>query len=171
MGNMIFSKEKFKEIFLYVLSKVGSQPNVGETVLYKLLYFIDFDFYEKYEEYLTGLTYIKNRYGPTPKEFPKIIKEMLNKQEISFIETKYHNLSQKKYIALRSPDLRKLQGHELDLINNVMERLSSMNATQISEHSHGDIPWLTTNDESVIDYEKVFYRTPSYSVREYSDQV
>ncbi|GAI19407.1 unnamed protein product, partial [marine sediment metagenome] len=43
---------KFKEVLLYVLEKVGAKPNVGETVLYKLLYFIDFDFYEKYEEQL-----------------------------------------------------------------------------------------------------------------------
>jgi transcriptional regulator with XRE-family HTH domain len=43
---------KFKEVFLYVLNKVGAKPNVGETVLYKLLYFIDFDYYEQYEEQL-----------------------------------------------------------------------------------------------------------------------
>jgi len=36
---------KFKEVLLYVLNKIGSKPNVGETVIYKLLYFIDFDFY------------------------------------------------------------------------------------------------------------------------------
>ncbi|MCX6717225.1 MAG: helix-turn-helix transcriptional regulator, partial [Candidatus Taylorbacteria bacterium] len=44
--------EKFKEVLLYILSRVGGKPNVGETVLYKLLYFIDFDFYEKFEEQL-----------------------------------------------------------------------------------------------------------------------
>ena len=37
--------KKFKEVLLYVLEKVGNKPNVGMTVLYKLLYFIDFDFY------------------------------------------------------------------------------------------------------------------------------
>ena len=54
--------EKFKEVLLYILNKVGSKPNIGETVIYKLLYFIDFDFYEKYEEQLIGATYIKNKY-------------------------------------------------------------------------------------------------------------
>ena len=39
--------EKFKEVLLYILNKVGSKPNIGETVIYKLLYFVDFDFYEK----------------------------------------------------------------------------------------------------------------------------
>ena len=40
--------EKFKEVLLYILNKVGSRPNIGESVIYKLLYFIDFDFYERY---------------------------------------------------------------------------------------------------------------------------
>ncbi|GAI54154.1 unnamed protein product, partial [marine sediment metagenome] len=57
--------EKFKEVLLYLLNKIASKPNIGETVLYKILYFIDFDFYEKYEEQLIGATYKKNRYGPT----------------------------------------------------------------------------------------------------------
>ena len=37
-----FSPLKLENVLLYVLGKVGGQPNIGETVLYKLLYFIDF---------------------------------------------------------------------------------------------------------------------------------
>ena len=64
------------------LGKVGAKPNVGETVLYKLLYFIDFNYYEKYEEQLIGATYIKNHHGPTPIEFQAIVNEMIEKKEI-----------------------------------------------------------------------------------------
>jgi transcriptional regulator with XRE-family HTH domain len=58
--------EKLREVLLYVLEKVGAKPNVGETVLYKLLYFIDFDYYEKYGQSITGLSYVRNHFGPTP---------------------------------------------------------------------------------------------------------
>ena len=51
--------DRFREVLLYILGKVGSKPNVGETVIYKLLYFIDFNYYEKYEEQLIGATYLK----------------------------------------------------------------------------------------------------------------
>src|SRR6056297_2463999 len=74
--------EKFKQVLLYVLQEVGAKPNVGMTVLYKLLYFIDFDFYEKHEEQLMGLTYIKNHHGPTPREFVSVVEEMKTKGEI-----------------------------------------------------------------------------------------
>ena len=46
--------DKFREVLLYILKKVGGKPNVGMTVLYKILYSIDFDYYEKYEEQLMG---------------------------------------------------------------------------------------------------------------------
>ena len=39
--------EKLREVLLYILNKIGAKPNVGEAVLYKLLYFIDMDYYEK----------------------------------------------------------------------------------------------------------------------------
>lgn len=158
--------EKFKEVLLYILNKVGSKPNIGETVLYKLLYFTDFDFYEKYEEQLIGATYIKNHYGPTPVEFEKIVAEIMDK-EIIKVESKYYDYPQRKYLPLRKADLSKLRANEIEVIDKVLDKLSDMNANQISDYSHDDVPWLTTEDNEVIEYESVFYRTPIYSVREY----
>ena len=158
--------EKFKEVLLYILNKVGSKPNIGETVLYKLLYFADFDFYEKYEEQLIGATYIKNRYGPTPIEFEKIVAEIMDK-EIIKVKSKYYDYPQRKYLPLRKADLSKLRANEIEVIDKVLDKLSDMNANQISDYSHDDVPWLTTEDNEVIEYESVFYRTPIYSVREY----
>lgn len=45
---------KFKNVLLYILERCAGKPNVGETVLYKLLYFSDFNYYELYEGHLTG---------------------------------------------------------------------------------------------------------------------
>jgi len=162
--------EKFKEVLLYILNKVGSKPNIGESVLYKLLYFIDFNYYEKYEEQLIGATYIKNNYGPTPKEFLKVIEDMEAKKEIVKIKDKYFQYPQRKYLPLRVPDLSKLNEDERNMIDFVLWKLSDMSAIQISEFSHNDVPWLTTDDGEIIDYESVFYRTPEYSMRSYSEE-
>ncbi len=58
---------KFKNVLLYILEHCAGKPNVGETVLYKLLYFSDFNYYELYEEHLTGAKYRKLPYGPVPQ--------------------------------------------------------------------------------------------------------
>jgi len=151
-------------------NKVGSKPNIGETVIYKLLYFLDFDYYEKYEEQLIGASYIKNRYGPTPVEFIKIVETMMEK-DIVKVESKYFDYPQTKYLPLRKPDLTRLKASEIAVIDDVMNRLSDMNANQISDYSHGDVPWITTGEGEIIEYESVFYRTAPYSVREYSEDV
>jgi len=161
--------DKFKEVLLYILNKVGSRPNIGESVLYKLLYFIDFNYYEKYEEQLIGATYIKNNFGPTPKEFIKIVDEMKGK-DIAKIKDEYFQYPQTKYLPLRDPDLSKINANEIKIIDDVLGKLSNMNASEISAYSHNDVPWLTTEDGEIIDYESVFYRTLPYSMRSYSDE-
>jgi uncharacterized phage-associated protein len=161
--------QKFKEVLLYILNKVGSKPNIGETVIYKLLYFMDFDFYEKYEEQLIGATYMKNQYGPTPIEFAKIVEQMIKKGEIEKVKSDYFNYPQTKYLPRNKPDLMRLKATEIGVIDDVLNRLSEMNASQISAYSHEDVPWITTGDGEVIEYESVFYRTPPYSVRAYAE--
>ena len=163
--------DNFKEVLLYILGKVGSKPNIGETVIYKLLYFIDFDYYEKHEEQLIGATYIKNTYGPTPIEFRKIVDTMIEKKEIVRVANEYFAFPQTKYLPLRKPDLSRLKATEKELIDDVLCRLSDLNASQISEYSHNDVPWMTAEDGKAIEYESVFYRTSPYSVREYSEDV
>jgi len=162
---------KFREVLLYILSRVGSKPSVGEVVICKLLYFIDFDFYEKYEEQLIGATYIKNHYGPTPVEFKTIVDDMIQKGEVVKVKGKYFNHMQTKYLPVRDPDLTKLKdARELHHIDEVIARLSDKNAVELSEYSHEDVPWIIAEENKPLDYEAVFYRTPKTSMRNYAEQ-
>jgi transcriptional regulator with XRE-family HTH domain len=162
---------KFKEVLLYILSKIGGKPNVGEAVIYKLLYFIDFDFYEKFEEQLIGATYIKNHYGPTPVEFKVVVDDMIQNGEVVKVEDKYFNYPQRKYLAVRRPDLNVLSGREIEHIDDVLARLSDKNAKEMENYSHGDIPWKSAESGKPLSYESVFYRDERYSVRNYEDEL
>ena len=50
------NKKKLRNVILYLAQRV---PDLTEEKLWCLLYFIDFDFFEKYNRSLTGLTYIR----------------------------------------------------------------------------------------------------------------
>ena len=163
--------EKFKNVLLYITKKIGSLPNVGQTVLYKILYFCDFDYYEKYEEQLIGAHYIKNHYGPTPVAFAKIVKSMVDDGEIEEVKTKYFNNDQTKYFPVKEPDLSMLTARELDHIDEEIKRLGGKSATELSDFSHKDVPWIATPEGEEIPYEAVFYRTDDTSVRKYDDKV
>ena len=162
--------EKFKNVLLYLLERCAGKPNVGETVLYKLLYFIDFNYYEIYEEQLTGASYRKLPHGPVPYKIDKILKDMEDHNELQKIETDFHGYKQKRYLPLRKPELTKLLASEKEVIDHVLDQLSDTTAKGISLFSHNDIPWKATKEGDEIDYELVFYRTLPYSVRIYKDE-
>jgi len=161
--------DKFRQVLLYVLNKAGGKPNIGETVLHKLLYFIDFDYYEKFEENLMGATYIKSRRGPVPVELGPIIRDMQKQGELEAVKSEYFRHSQKKYLPRKRPDLDRLTAREMDHIDDVLARLSDKNAAEMENYSHGDIPWMSAQDGQPLSYESVFYRDERYSVRNHDD--
>ncbi len=163
--------DKFRQILLYILKKVGGKPNVGMTVLYKLLYFIDFDYYEKYENQLMGLVYLKNHHGPTPKLFGDLISDMIQKGDVEVVKSKFYQYPQIKYLVNPAvePDLSILNGKEQEHIDGELQRLSDLTASQLTDLSHKDVPWISAENGKPLDYESVFYRTSETSVREYDD--
>jgi len=163
--------EKFKEVLLYILERIGARPNIGEAVVCKLMYFIDFDYYEKFEDQLIGAKYIKNHFGPTPVAFPKIIAQMEQDGDLTHVTKKYFQHDQKKYLPLRSANLSNFSAQEKELIDWEIERFKDFNATKIKEYSHKDVPWIGANDLQSIDYEAVFSRTDEFSVRQYDDEL
>jgi hypothetical protein len=62
-----------------------------------------------------------------------------------------------------------LKNRELDIVNNVIEKLSHKNAKEVSDYSHRDKPWRVAKYPEPLDPEFVFYREEEYSVREYND--
>jgi len=163
--------DKFRQILLHILKKVGGKPNIGMTVLYKLLYFIDFDYYEKYEDQLMGLVYLKNHHGPTPLLFENLIGDMVKKGDVEIVKSKFYQYPQTKYLVNPEiePNLSILNGQEQKHIDWELERLSDLTANQLSDLSHKDVPWVSAENGKPLDYESVFYRTPETSVREYDN--
>ena len=161
--------EKFKEALLYILERIGARPNIGEAVVCKLMYFIDFDYYEKFEEQLIGAKYIKNHFGPTPVAFPKIITQMEKDGDLTHVTKKYFQHDQKKYLPRRSADLSNFSAQEKELIDWEIERFKDFNATKMRDYSHKDVPWIGADDLQPINYEAVFSRTDEFSVRRYDD--
>lgn len=163
--------DKFKDILLYILEKCAGKPNVGETLLYKLLYFSDFNYYEIYEEHMTGAIYQKLPFGPVPQKLDLIISQMIENKMIKRLKTEYHGYPQTRYIPLVKPNLRNLKASEKDVLDKVIEQYSDWSAAAISDYSHKDLPWLASKDGEIIDYELAFYREYPYSARTYDDDI
>lgn len=167
---MVANILKIEQMLHYIIYSVGNLPHIGKTVLWKLMYFSDFDYYELYEKHLTGEQYRKLEHGPAPSNFDRAIRGLVDAKKIRPLKNKYHGHLQEKYVALDKPDTSKLSKEELRVIDKAIAKLSCFNATQISALSHFDMPWKATDEKEIINYELVFYREPITSVREYNDE-
>ncbi len=162
--------DKFSNILLYILERCAGKPNLGETLVYKMLYFSDFNYYELYEEHLTGAKYYKLPYGPVPHNVQSIINKMISEDKsIKRIKTDYHNYKQTRYIPLKKANLQELKASETEILDHVIEQFSDWSARAISEYSHKDIPWLVSKEGEEINYELALYREAPFSVRNYDE--
>lgn len=159
----------FRQVILYVLDRVEGKPNIGEAVLHKLFYFIDFDYYEKFEENLMGETYVKNGYGPTSVNLTRILRCMEEEGAIQKTDQVYNNYIQNRYLNTGRSDTDLLRARDIEHIDQVLARFSGMSPAELSEYSHNDIPWKCARYGEPIPYETVFYRDDRYSVSESDD--
>lgn len=167
----IFQVDKFINVFLYMLERCAGKPNIGETMLYKLLYFSDFNHYEIYEEHVSGATYRKLQYGPVPENMDAIIQQMLEKKYVQRFKTTFNGIPLIRYVPLKKANLTLLKASEKEVIDRVIEQMSDWSATAISNYAHKDMPWLASKDGEEISYELVFYREAPFTVRNYGDEM
>ena len=103
-----FDVEKFKQFLHYIIYKTDNIPNVGKTVLYKIMYFTDFNYYEMFEEKITGETYLKLQYGPPPRDFDTVIDELKDNglvKEKKWVDGAYPRM---KYFSKVEPKTTKI---------------------------------------------------------------
>lgn len=170
-NKIVFDLEKLKVMIHYIIGRCGFQENVGRVVLFKLLYFSDFDNYELYEQSISGETYLRKRMGPVPLHFQDAITELKKEGKINETTETVINFPKYKYSSLIQPDTSILSSKELQVIDDTINRISHFLSKEISEYSHGDIPWRIAKEGEALNYEAVFYRDPEYSVRDYDDEL
>lgn len=159
-------KSRFKQLIIYILSRVWSKYNVGKTVLYKLLYFAEFDYYELTGEHISWYPFIKLPQWPAPLDFDFLVQEMKRKNEILTVTAKYKKYHQQRFIPNIPSDLEDaLSSDQLSVIDEVLERYSDYNAHDISEESHRDKPRQLVNNMDVIGYDLVKFREYPHSPR------
>lgn len=172
-NNFNFEPKKLKNVILYLLEKCGGKPNLGETVLYKLLYFIDFDNFEITGQPMTGINYVNRQFGPVPAtmEYCAVIEEMQNSGQLKIFSQEYYGLTQKRYVALSNYEEGSLSLREIKLVDSVINRLSDMSARQIEDYVHADVPWKLTRDKQIIPYCLAWDRQAPFALVDHNREV
>jgi len=156
--NMV-DKRKYKAVILFFANKIRNDT-LGKVKLMKLLYFSDFDFFERYGKSITGDRYVRLPLGPVPEKAEDIIKEMELEGSIKTEKVKMpHPMSDKHLIVPIKPlTLEHFSKEELEMLELTAQKWEKFNGREMTDASHGEAPWIATKPSCIIDYNLVYYR-------------
>lgn len=160
MANLNYNK--YQEAILYFLNHCNNR-HLGKKKLLKLLYYLDFDHYEKFGTSVTEDSYRKLQYGPVPVTVDPVMAQMSFRKVIRR-EVHHHtqgskSYGQNRYWPTRDADLSVFLPSELGVLRSVAERCAEMTATAIEDATHKEAPWrLTKNIGDPIPYEYAILR-------------
>ncbi|HET9225720.1 MAG TPA: Panacea domain-containing protein [Thermoanaerobaculia bacterium] len=162
----IQTDDKMRELILYLAARSEADPRFSSTKLNKLLFYCDFGAYQQLGHSITGHSYRKLQFGPAPKAMLPILEQMKGDRECAEIERDHFGRSQRRVVALRSPDVALFSAEELRLADSIVEELWESNATAVSDLSHDFIGWKVAALNEIIPYETVFVGDPGLPVSE-----
>ncbi len=142
-GNTSFNKEKIFNCFKILLD---NKISLTKTKAAKLLFYIDFLMYKKYDIGVTGIAYFHMPYGALPLSYDQIYK-------YSNLEIKieYEGDKEKQIISnvLFTDSLNK---EEKEIVLLVANKFKNMNTKEIVEYMHNEIAYKDTSSNTFIEY-------------------
>ena len=152
------NEKKYKNVILFFANKIRN-GTLGKLKMMKLLYFLDFDFFEKYDHSITKDEYLRFKMGPVPRMAEKILKQM-NGKEIKISRKKigagYND--QFHIEPLKDFDIKLFTKEELLMMEEVAGKWEKLSGTEMKSASHGEAPWIATKPNDIIDYNLAYYR-------------
>lgn len=152
------NEKKYKNAILFFAKKTQN-GTLGKLKIKKLLYYLDFDFFEKYGKSVTGDEYLRFEYGPVPRMAEKILKQMEGKEIKTTRRKVKEGLNDQQHIEpLKDFDLSVFTKEELVMLEDVAGKWEKFTGTEMKMATHGEAPWISTEPDGVIDYNLAYYR-------------
>ncbi len=162
---MVLNRKKYQNAILYLCQKLQGEVR-GKKKLAKLLYFADFDLYEKHQRSITGDTYKAYPKGPLPSTLHEIINELSadGKLKVNAIkEWGQEYAPTEVYTCLAEPDLSVFDEEEKKMLERVAKRYGGLNGEQLADLSHAEAPYTAAEPYGDIPYEFSYYRGTDFS--------
>lgn len=154
---MALDTTKYSNAILYFLHHANNE-HLGKVKLMKLLYYLDFDHFEKYGESVTGDSYRKLDYGPVPVNGDIILAQMAGKGDIKIEKVRVGEVEQYRYTPLAEFNASVFSATEIDVLADVACKWGHHSRSEIISATHGEAPWRAVKMGDLIPYELAYYR-------------
>ena len=145
-----FDREKLKEAVQFLASYCPPEE-LGNVKLHKILYFSDMLFFLHEGRPITGVEYLKQKFGPVARHLTAAITDLASEHKIEVVEKEYYGYYKKSYIPVSGFDRQHLSEDEVALLTDVADFVRGKSAQEISEISH-NAAWEAAEIGEVIPY-------------------
>lgn len=166
MSNFKFNLDpaKYKSVVLALLEIGGGKIN-GKKKMAKLLYFFEFDFFEKYQEQSTGETFKKYQMGPYPVNAWEIINELVESGDMEIKTEKNFGGYEPTETYLLSSNYQSsnsLNNQELDILERIKDLYINKSGKELEDISHLEAPWNAVDMYQVMNPHLANYRCTEF---------
>lgn len=155
--NPALRREKLAQAILFFLS-YPSMEQLGKTKLMKLLYFADFDHFERFAESITGARYRRLEHGPVPDDAWQALDDMVASGRLNEEQVPQASFSLTRYTPAEKASLTIFDQDERETLVKTAERFKLFTTKQIEAVSHTEAPWIAVNPNEIIPYHLAYYR-------------
>lgn len=148
-GFRIFDIERV----INLISFIADKTELYKTSLNKYLWYIDFLNFKAHTRSITGLRYMKYKYGPVIEKFA--YESILHNFDEKFEKDEYFDGDsiKTKIISKKNYDMSIFKDEEFKIINMVIDGFKNMKGKDITELSHQEDAWLFGDNRELISYE------------------
>jgi len=167
LAPMALNTNKYQNAVLYLCKELKGEVR-GKKKLAKLLYFVDFDFYEKYQKSITGDIYKALSMGPVPTALTKVTDEMVKKHMLAVEQVQErpgrpdYNPTE-VYRCIVAPDLSVFSVAEQRMLGRITRRYGHLTGKQLQDLTHAEAPYAAAKPNEEVPYEFTYYRGTDFS--------
>jgi uncharacterized phage-associated protein len=156
---MAIAQKKYKEVILFLCEHLGGEVR-GKKKLAKLLYYLDFDHFEKNHKPITGDSYRALPMGPFPSSMPKIVEQLekAKKLSVEYEKEKEDFNPTEIYRCNNRADISVFSKEELATLKRVVGIYGKLSGNQLEDLTHSEAPYVATAPKEEIAYELAYYR-------------
>lgn len=161
----ILNENKYKNAILYLARNLEKHSIFGRKKLYKLLYYLDFDSFERLGKPITGDIYHRINMGPAPRYADAIAEKLELDKALTITEERTGaNLKDTVvYTALQEPDLSVFEKDELLILRRIVSKYGNKTGKQLEDLTHNEAPYLAVNFGEEIPLELAHYRGTDFT--------
>ncbi len=162
--------EKLEQAMLFFVSR-STDDGLPKTKLMTLLYFADFDHFERYDVPITGSIYVKWKHGPAPDDAKVAIAKLCNREMITITNVREGENELHQITTQFVPNLAVFEPNERAILEQTVVEYMPYTGEQLSAMAHNEAPWIAVAPYEQIPYYLAYYRNKYGEMRLDDDEL